>query len=272
VLGVIGHPISHSLSPLLFTALSTKLKCLQEYRSFDVPPQMLPLWVQAHKAFPLLQGWNVTLPHKQQIVPLLDLVSKEARTLGAVNTVRKRADGKLQGYNTDVVGFSESLPACQFSKAVIFGTGGASLAAAYALAQRGTRHIQWIGRNPMDSLPVLTTHFPNVHWSQNSWQQFSNSAQDAELYVNATPVGMLGFSKKRLPLPPALNPKAWAFDMVYRPTETLFLQKASSQGLRTIPGIDMLIGQALAAWEIWFEPLAHKQKLVPWLRKNLVKQ
>lgn len=249
---VIGHPIAHSLSPALFAHIAQRTRLPIDYRRLDIEPARLRETVRVFREQPVFVGWNVTIPHKAAIAKLVDERSAAAELLGAVNVVRF-SDGKLLGDNTDVAGvdltFERHGVELRGANAVIFGAGGAATAVGYVLGKRRTREVAIFNRTPARARSLakrLGAAFPRTRFVANPRQ-----AAPAALYVNTTPLGMSGFAQKSL-LPPDAPRGAWAFDVVYRPERTPFLGQAQRQGLRPIGGLDMLIGQALGTYDLWF--------------------
>lgn len=264
LLGVIGDPIEHSLSPVIHNAA---LAALGE-RSGDYV--YLPLPVAAvHLEAAIagldaigLRGFNVTIPHKQAILPFLSEVSELAQAVGAVNTVWRTEAGWV-GTNTDVAGFLAPLQEIERDwsqeEVVILGNGGAARAVVMGCAQLNVGAIYVIGRNPeklrdfeaswgrSDVVDKLRTH---------PWQELPDLLPYAGLLVNTTPLGMYP-QGDRSPLDEAemtlLSPEAIAYDLIYTPNPTRFLQQAQARGLMAIDGLEMLVQQGAAALEIWLQ-------------------
>ena len=189
---------------------------------------------------PGLRGLNVTLPHKQAVIPLLDELSDEAKEIGAVNVIRVR-DGKLKGFNSDIIGFTESIkPLLQpwHKKALILGTGGASRAIRVGLTRLG---IEWtyVSRTPREGMLTYSDLTAEV------MQQYM-------VIVNCSPVGMFPKTGEAPNIPyELLTPKHLLYDLVYNPEETLFMQKGRAQDAIVKNGLEMLHLQAIASWEFW---------------------
>lgn len=284
--GVVGHPVSHSLSPQIFALLSKRIGTALDYRRVDLPPGSLDLAVDFNRATALFRGWNVTIPHKHAILAHLDHCSPEARALGAVNVV-DFSRGRAHGHNTDVMGIRATL-AMQGWKpkgrsAVIYGAGGAAAAVGWVLGELKCPTVYLIAREGCASVARaralsrrLGKHFPRTRFlamtDRNEIPQsgprrarsaFISPAgpwhATAGLYVNATPLGMQGYAATS-PARAPLNPRALAFDLVYRPLITPFLRQAQRAGLTTVGGLDMLVAQAIGTWEIWFGRLAAPER------------
>lgn len=266
LLGVIGDPIEHSLSPVIHNAA---LAALGE-RSGSLDYVYLPLPVAAAKLEAAiagleaigLQGFNVTIPHKQAILPFLSEVSELAQAVGAVNTVWRTETG-WAGTNTDVAGFLAPLQALERDwsqeEVVILGNGGAARAVVLSCAQLDVAAIYIIGRNP-DRLREF-----EASWTRREvvnklrthpWQELPDLLPYAGLLVNTTPLGMYPHGGQS-PLDEAemtlLSPEAIAYDLIYTPNPTQFLQQARARGLMAIDGLEMLVQQGAAALEIWLQ-------------------
>ncbi|HET8803112.1 MAG TPA: shikimate dehydrogenase, partial [Aequorivita sp.] len=188
-----------------------------------------------------LKGLNVTIPYKEEVIPLLDNLDEDARKIGAVNTIKISEGKKLTGYNTDHFGFQKSLEAflpLQQKTALILGTGGASKAVAYALEKLGFR-FQFVGRK--DNLNTL------------QYSSLNKTILESHLLlINCTPVGTFPNIADCPPIPyQLLTENHLLFDLIYNPSETQFLKQGKIKGAKTINGLKMLELQADKAWEIW---------------------
>lgn len=257
---VIGHPIAHSISPDLFAFIARKTDRAIDYRRLDITPERLAATVRVFREQPLFVGWNVTIPHKTAIAKLVDERSEAAELLGAVNVVRFR-DGALCGDNTDVIGVAMTFDRhgidVRGRTAIVYGAGGAATAVGYVLGKRAAREVAIVNRTPAKARRIarrLGDAFPRTRFVVGE-----RASAGASLYVNTTPLGMEGFSQRSL-LPKDAQRGAWAFDVVYRPEKTVFLQQARKQGLRPVGGLDMLIGQALGTYDLWFTPLSRARR------------
>lgn len=260
VYGVLGQNIEYTLSPVIFRHVFATLRWPAVYAIFDKAPARVKQFVNA--AFDAgIVGFNVTKPYKVAIIEHLDRLDATARAVGAVNTVVCRAGGAV-GYNTDVDGVEWVL--ARFRKrlegrhAIVIGAGGAARATAYALVTRfGMAEIVFAARRPKRAEAVagdLERHCPKASFDIVNIEKLHLDARvgDAALLVNASPVGM-GPLRNRLPMPArvALSPRTVAFDLIYRPRQTRFLQRAQRAGCRTVNGWPMLIAQAERALQIW---------------------
>ncbi len=235
---VIGDPIAQSFSPLYFKEKFASLGMKgHSYEAIQVKDLIDLKGLLEQKE---LAGFNVTIPHKQSIIPYLDKLSDAAATIGAVNTVKIDASGQWQGYNTDYFGFRESLVRYltkSHKHALIFGTGGSSRAIRFALRQLGVAYT-FVSRNSEKGVTYdeLTTDI----------------ILDNKLLINTTPVGMSPFEANTLELPyEGITKNHLCYDLVYNPQKTLFLNKAEGQGAIVINGLEMLHLQADKAWDIW---------------------
>ena len=260
---VIGDPIAQSKSPLLHGFWLRALEIDAEYRRCRVGAQDLATYLAERRGDVSWQGCNVTMPHKQAILPLLDTVDPLAQSIGAVNTVVRGEDGTLTGYNTDAPGFLEPLRTILdkkhwFRMARVLGTGGAARAIVAALANLGFT-IVLAGRDPGKAQALLDELAPSgehhaielTHFATATDFAFDDREGCCDLIVNASPLGMRGQPALLFDLSHA-PPGSVAYDIVTDPIETPFLQAASEAGFATIDGLSMLIGQAAVAFEHFF--------------------
>ena len=238
--GIIGYPLGHSFSKGFFTEKFARESIDAQYLNFEIPDvAMLPDVLRNN---PELRGLNVTLPHKQSVIPLLDEMSKEAKEIGAVNVIRVR-NGKLKGFNTDVVGFkaitSQLSVISKRGAALILGSGGASKAVQYVLRKENIQ-FRIASRNAIKLGIIRYDEINTIGFAPYS------------IIINTTPVGMFPNVDKCLELPySTIEPRHTFIDLIYNPEETLFLKKARLKGATTFNGMTMLHEQAEAAWEIW---------------------
>jgi shikimate dehydrogenase len=259
LLGVIGYPVKHSLSPVMHNAAIAHLQRDFVYVPFPIEPQNLHYAISGFAAIGVV-GFNVTIPHKQTILPFLSQIEPIAKSVGAVNTVC-RQDDQLIGTNTDVEGFLAPLLtyAQDWSQkvVVILGYGGAARAVVAACTQLGCSKIYVVGRN-IQKLKEFRNSWENSHLKANidiyQWDELSNLIEQAHLLVNATPIGM---AVDESPLSADelthLPTGAIAYDLIYNPNPTKFLQLAKQQGATTIDGLEMLVQQGAAALKIWLQ-------------------
>jgi shikimate dehydrogenase len=267
---VIGDPIAQSKSPAIHGFWLAKLGIAADYRACHVRPEELAGYLAARRTDPLWRGCNVTMPHKQAVMPLLDRIDPPADAIGAVNTILPRAGGGFAGTNTDAAGFLEPLArdlaqTHYFRMARIIGTGGAARAIITALAGQGFTLVV-AGRDPAKARALLDELAPKGAHHAIDLAHFANATDFAfddregclDLVVNASSLGMRGqpplaFDWSHAP------PGAIAYDIVTAPLDTPFLQDARAKGHRTIDGLAMLIGQAAAAFAQFFGQPAPRQ-------------
>ncbi len=262
LLGVIGHPVKHSLSPVMHNAALSKLGLDYVYLPFPIAPENLEIAIAGFAAIGVV-GFSVTIPHKQAILPILTEISPIAQAIGAVNTVTHQGN-KWVGTNTDVEGFIAPLQTiCQQDwsqkKAVILGNGGAARAIVAGCVQLGLAEIHLVGRN-MYKLKEFRHSWQNSPYVDkfqvHVWEELPKLIPLANLLVNTTPMGMYpqvdesplsGQDMANLPS------GAIAYDLIYIPKPTKFLKLAETQGAIAIGGLEMLVQQGAAALKIWLE-------------------
>lgn len=260
LLGLFGHPVHHSLSPLMQQAAikALGLEGKFAYHAFDISPSSLPEAVSAINVLNFC-GINVTIPLKEKIIGYLDQLDSQARLAGAVNVVVNER-GSLIGFNTDGIGFLRSLeenigakPKKQ--KVIIFGAGGAARAVTAALGTAGAREIVIINRNPdrAESVVVMLKQLGiMVRAYENDSKDIEKEIRTADLIVNTTSVGMSHIPGSLLDgYISCLNRKHIVCDIVYHPLETLFLKQASAMGCQVVPGLGMLLHQGAEAFRLW---------------------
>ena len=232
--GIIGYPLHHSFSAKYFNEKFATSGIDAEYSLY--PVQIEDLRLKIEDLLETLDGFNVTLPYKQAVIPYLDRMDETAQAIGAVNVVYRHV-----GYNTDCLGFMESIRPLlrEYDRqALVLGTGGASKAACYGLRQLGIT-------------PTLVSRTPKE--GMLGYKDLSEEVMNAHtIIVNCTPLGMLPDVDSCPDIPyERISARHLLFDCIYNPEETLFLRKGAAQGATIQNGIDMLYGQAKAAWEIW---------------------
>jgi shikimate dehydrogenase len=266
---VIGDPVGRSKSPIIHGLWLARLGIDAAYRATKVEADGLGSYLADRRSDPDWRGCNVTMPHKQSIVPHLDRLDPLAETIGAVNTVVPE-NGALVGYNTDAGGFLEPLTdelaqTHYFRMARVLGTGGAARAIVAALCREGFV-VVLAGRDPAKARRLLDEFDPGgehhavdlAHFSDPTDFAFDDRAGCLDLVVNASPLGMQGqpplaFDWSHAP------PGSIAYDIVTDPTATEFLSAARQAGHRTINGLSMLVGQAALAFERFFDAPAPRQ-------------
>lgn len=260
---VIGDPIAQSKSPAIHGYWLERLGIDAEYRAAHVTGDGLVGYLAQRRADPDWRGCNVTMPHKQAVMPHLDRLDPLAGRIGAVNTIVREADGTLTGHNTDAPGFLEPLRGLLarehlFRMARVLGTGGAARAIVAALA---AEHVVVVlaGRDPakaralLDELdPAGEHHAVDIaHFAEPTDFAFDDRAGCLDLIVNASPLGMAGQPPLAFDLTHA-PPGSVVYDIVTHPADTPLLQAARAAGFPTVDGLTMLIGQAAVAFEKFF--------------------
>ncbi|WP_178379568.1 shikimate dehydrogenase [Fischerella major] len=261
LLGVIGYPIEHSLSPVMHNAAIAQLGIDYVYLPFPIKPEDLHTAIQGFAAIGVV-GFSVTIPHKQAILRFLSAVEPIAQAVGAVNTVIKKNNSWI-GTNTDIEGFLAPLQAHQqnwsHKIAVILGNGGAARAVVAGCAKLGCAEIHVVGRN-VQRLRDFSQSWENsplqVNLNVHRWDELPELIPQADLLVNTTPIGMYPKIDES-PLSAAemanLSSQAIAYDLIYTPNPTKFLQQAQQIGVRAIDGLEMLVQQGAAALKIWLQ-------------------
>ena len=272
--GLIGYPLGHSFSRKFFTEKFEKEGIDAQYLNFEIPS--IEEFPEIIKNNPKLRGLNVTIPYKQQVMQYLDEISEEAKAIGAVNVVRierpspqptpimgretmrnagNKPDGlpikgdmseglrgSLIGYNSDVIGFVESirpLLKAHHKKALILGTGGASKAIRYGLEKKLGMKTLFVSRSAREGMITYEEVTAEV-------------LKEYEVIVNCSPVGMYPHVDECPALPyEAMNENNLLYDLVYNPLETLFMKKGAEQGATVKNGLEMLHLQAIASWKFW---------------------
>jgi shikimate dehydrogenase len=239
--GLIGYPLSHSFSQKYFTEkfqrehLSGAIYENFPLASIDELPSVL-------EKYPDLEGINVTIPYKQDVIPFLWQQNEVVRAIGACNCI-KIVKGKLEGYNTDVAGFEISLEKLlepYHKKALVLGTGGAAKAVHYVLQKKGIEYME-VSRNPLGRRQV-------------SYNDVDEIMHDHLLVVNTTPLGMYPNVDEFPPIAyDMLTPRHYLFDLTYNPPVTAFLKKGQEKGALVKNGGEMLVIQAEESWKIWNE-------------------
>lgn len=240
--GIIGNPLAQSFSAKYFNRKFAEENLSAEYSLYPLAkiedfPILLTRVKDEMNGF---SGMNVTIPYKQAVIPFLDALDDTAEAIGAVNVIRFAENGTLIGYNSDVIGFMDSIRPLLMSddrKALVLGTGGAAKACFYGLKRLGLEPV-YVSRHPQNG--------------QLSYPEANSRLSDYDVIVNCTPLGMYPDTEAMPPIDYSrLTPRHLLFDCIYNPEETRFLLNGRKQGCRTQNGMPMLIGQAIAAWNIW---------------------
>lgn len=252
--GVIGAPIAHSRSPALHRHWLRTYGLQGYYVPMNVAPANL---AQVIRTLPKMGfvGVNVTIPHKEAMLGLADLVTDRAALIGAANTLIFREDGKVHADNTDGYGFLANLrqgaPGWdpQAGPAAVFGAGGAARAVITALIEVGVTEIRLSNRSRPRAEALRSEFGPKI--VVHDWVKAGNMIEGAATVINATALGMQGKPEFRVPLD-GLDARAVVTDLVYTPLETSFLREAATMGCRTVDGLGMLLHQGAPGFERWF--------------------
>ncbi len=241
--GLIGYPLGHSFSISYFNQKFADEGINAKYENFEIPSiDILPEVLDKN---PELKGLNVTIPYKEKVIPFLDHVAPEARAIGAVNVIRVTHEKNniiLKGYNSDVIGFTQSIEPMidkkLHKKALILGTGGASKAINFGLKSLGIEPI-FVSRYERENALTYQQVTPEV-------------VKEYNVIVNCTPVGMYPHTEECPQLPyEAMDNHTILYDLIYNPDQTLFMRKGAQYGADVKNGLEMLLLQAFASWEFW---------------------
>jgi shikimate dehydrogenase len=262
LLGVIGYPVEHSLSPVMHNTALSKLGLNYVYLPFPIAVEKLEIAIAGFAAIGIV-GFSVTIPHKQMIMPLLSEISPIAKAIGAVNTVSRQGEIWV-GTNTDVEGFIAPLQTTyhqdwSYKKAVILGNGGAARAVIAGCVQLGFSEIHVVGRN-IYKLKAFYESWESSPFADkfqvHGWEELPNLITQGNLLVNTTPIGMYPevdqspvSAQEMLKLPA----NSIVYDLIYIPKPTKFLQLAEKQGAVPVDGLEMLVQQGAAALKIWLQ-------------------
>ncbi len=249
---VIGHPISHTMSPFIHARLFNLSGYAGSYGVFDIPPDALNEKMPELRS---LGGFNITIPHKQAIIPFLDELNEKSAFFHSVNTV-KNENGRLVGYTTDGEGFCRALQAAGAGlngRTVVLGAGGAARALAFEAALHGGRVTVAARSHSMDAAWQLCRDLnAKVPGARADCCPMNGISGPIDLLVNATPVGMYPNTGECPIAEEVVKTAACVFDAVYNPNETALIKLARKNGVRAVGGMAMLVWQAAAAHEIWY--------------------
>jgi shikimate dehydrogenase len=252
---IYGYPVGHSISPAMHNAAFEALALDVHYAAREVAPDDLPMAVGALRERNVV-GANITVPHKEAVMELVDELDEQARSIGAANTIQNR-DGRLLASNTDAVGFARSLAGVGFeptgASVLLLGAGGSARAVSHALLGAGARRLVIANRSSERGRRLASQL--RVRFGRAQVESVSPAALVAadvagcSLVVNTTTVGL---GDNETPLPAELLPAGGlVVDIIYRPTQTRLLREARRLGLPILNGLPMLVHQAAAAWELW---------------------
>lgn len=242
IYGLIGYPLEHSFSISYFNQKFEDEGIDAQYENFEI--QSIESLMEVIDSTPNLRGLNVTIPYKEKVISYLDTLSPEARAIGAVNVIRVRHENNkvvLKGYNSDVIGFTQSIEPMlekHHKKALILGTGGASKAVDYGLKALGLETV-FVSRYKRPGTIQYKDITPEV-------------IKEYNVIVNCTPCGMYPHTDECPDLPyESMDNHTILYDLIYNPDETLFMKKGAAFGANVKNGLEMLLLQAFASWEFW---------------------
>lgn len=243
--GLLGYPLGHSFSKSFFNEKFSNENIDAEYINFEIPRiEDIMEIIASNKT---LRGLNVTIPYKEKVISYLDELSPDARTIGAVNVIRvdrsNPANVRLIGYNSDVIGFTQSIEPLlekHHNKALILGTGGASKAIRHGLQQLGLETML-VSRRELEGTVMYKDITPDV-------------LNEYTVIVNCTPCGMYPHTEECPALPyESMTKRHLLYDLIYNPDETMFMRLGAAHGAKTKNGLEMLLLQAFASWNFWHE-------------------
>ena len=261
--GLVGYPISHSLSPQMQQAAFDALDIEASYVLWETPQDELAEKIASLRS-PTMLGANVTMPYKENVVQLVDECDPFAARIGAINTIVNRG-GRLFGYNTDAPGFIMALTEfnafdCTGKKAVILGTGGAARAAAVGLLEKGVGEVVLLGRTEghlrnilhhLSTLSVKTHRTTHINGALFGYPEVREILSNADLVVNATPIGLKVGDSTLLIDVNVLPITTLVMDMIFNPPLTPLLRTARAHGCQVLNGLSMLLYQGALAFELW---------------------
>lgn len=258
LIGIIGNPVEHSISPILHNSLSLLFGLDLIYVPLKVEKEDLSVVVKALKALDFV-GFNVTIPYKKEIMKYLDENTIEAILMGAVNTVKK-IDGKFYGYNTDAEGFlksfkKEAQTSFDGKKVILIGAGGVARPVAVKIASEGAEKISIVNRTKEKAIELAETVNENVKEVVQVYnfddKTFKMAIEKSDIIINTTSVGMMPNIESTLISGEYFNSNQIVYDVIYNPSETKLLSDARKKGCKTINGLGMLFYQGIKAYEIW---------------------
>lgn len=256
LLGVLGHPVGHSLSPTIHNTALRAQSIDAVYLAFDVIPERLPAAIDALRSLNLW-GANITIPHKERVTELVDKMDPTAERVGAINTIVNR-DGYLTGHNTDVAGFLGALRAvrkqgAEGARCLVVGAGGAGRAVVAALMTGGAESVSIYNRTPerAQALCEAASAWGAASCAVVDATDLGDATSSAEVVINATSVGLTGSVKNSAIPVDSLGSHQVVVDLVYGHQDTALVSQAISRGATAIGGLEMLLRQAAASYELW---------------------
>lgn len=249
---VIGHPIGHTMSPFIHNRLFGLSGIEAEYIKLDIAPENLA--DEYNKTLSKLDGYNITIPHKQNIIQLIDEIDDKAKMYGSVNTVAN-SDGIAKGYTTDPDGFLKALDAAGIildGRVVILGCGGVARTMAYEVVLKGRPLLFAVRKDDVNIAKLLCSEIENtVKGAKVGFCFIDELSGDIDVLVNATPIGMFPKLDAQPVSDSVINKCASVFDAVYNPLETVLIKKALANGSKAVGGMSMLVWQAVVSHEKW---------------------
>ncbi len=260
VVGLFGHPVAHSISPMFMNYTLDRLGLNYKYLAFDIKENNLKSALASAKALGF-RGINITIPYKSIVQQYLDEAETEVQTIGAVNCIVNR-EGFLHGANTDHYGFIQPLKDRGFcaknKKAFIIGCGGAARSVVYALIKDGIESIYLTNRTKKNALQFIewckkSLNYSNIIYMGDNIRFSQDSFRESNIIINSTPVGMYP-ENDACPIPEEIqfHKSQIVYDLIYNPPETVLLKRARNNGATTINGFEMLIVQGLFSLVLWF--------------------
>lgn len=260
--GILAHPAGHSMSPLMHNTAFAHLGLGHHYHAFDVPPQELPRALAGLRALGI-SGVNVTIPHKEAVIPFLDEIDEEAKLIGAVNTIVLEEDGRLKGYNTDGAGYVRSLVTeteldLTGANILLLGAGGAAKGISIYLLKEGCPRLTIANRTSARAkeleqqlLEYIALNKLKADIDVQKWEEVEHVIHDYNVIINTTPMGMWpNVNDTPISLQQVL-PGTIVSDIVYNPLKTKFLQIAEEKGAIIHEGLGMFVYQGAIAFELF---------------------
>lgn len=271
IFGIIGHPVSHSFSPVLQNSIESLCQKNSVYVAFPVEEGQVKTAIKGGFALGI-QGFNVTVPFKVEVMDCLCEIDPFAKQIGAVNTLKRMSQG-FKGYNTDILGMEKSLTIQGISlkgkRVAVLGAGGAAHAAVILAASRGAKKLQIVNRTikKAENLLEHVKNYYNINGESISYTEFLKG-EKPDILIQTTSCGMGKTAETPLEAPSFFNGIEAVLDIIYTPWETRFLADAKKAGCIAINGFDMLLFQGIASYEIWNDVLLSKEQCLI-LRNNL---
>ncbi|GAE31668.1 shikimate dehydrogenase [Alkalihalobacillus hemicellulosilyticus] len=272
IFGLLGHPVGHSMSPLIHNDAFISLGMEAEYHAFDVTPELLKEAVAGIRALGII-GCNVTVPHKVAVMKYLDEIDEQAQLIGAVNTI-VNDNGRLIGYNTDGKGYVESLlelePVLSEKRVLIIGAGGAARGIVTALLGRGIASLTITNRTIEKAKPFkkLAETF-DTRTVLMTREEAESKAKEFDVIINTTSVGMSPHIEQSPFSLENISDHVVVSDLIYNPIETALLKDARKRGAKTLNGVGMFVNQAALSFEQWTGQKPNREKMKQLVLKQL---